>query len=189
VPCGSLASANASFREEIAIPDRCLSLTPLAFFHRDFDVCRVTLTFMPQGHFVDLLITEQQQPMKVWTPLLTTKLPSISLCYSPYKLNPPKDQSGGVIVLPSDIPMTPRALTTRSSPGKLCGLSLSSRPSSASLLRAARGASMTVDYEAQLRLSPCPTDINLYFLPLTKTMQIITCNRYLYISKLKHTTV
>ena len=140
-----LASANASVSRGDSNAESCISHTTSSF-PEDFDMSQGDASYpsSPWGHFVDLLVTsssyEGMDSSNSCSP--RSFLPSHYCPNAPYKLNPAiqntKQRRHCSSARPS--PVTQKHQQSGELSSKLYGLSLSSRPSSTSLLEAAQDA-------------------------------------------------
>jgi hypothetical protein len=138
-----LASANASISRGDSNAESCIS--PTSSFPEDSDMSQGdAYPSSPWGHFVDLLITSSScEGMDSSNPCSPRSfLPSHYCPNAPYKLSPTTQKSKRrrhcSSARPS--PVTHKRQQSGELSSKLCGLSLSSRPSGASLLEAAQDA-------------------------------------------------
>jgi hypothetical protein len=140
-----LASANASISRGDSNAESCLSHTT-SYVPEDSDMSQGdAYPSSPWGHFVDLLVTSSSyEGMDSSNPCSPRSfLPSHYCPNAPYKLNPTTHKTKRrrhCFSTRGASPDTHKHQQSGELSSKLCGLSLSSRPSSASLLEAAQDA-------------------------------------------------
>jgi hypothetical protein len=138
-----LASANASISRGDSNAESCLSPHTTSSFPEDSDVSQGdAYPSSPWGHFVDLFITSSSYEGLDSSNSPRSFLPSHYCPNAPYKLNPTTQHTKRRRYCSSARPpsVTHKHQQSGELSSKLCGLSLSSRPSSASLLEAAQDA-------------------------------------------------